>query len=299
VRISLQSAERKPGAPREVLLRFVRKASDGSLPGARYEPAQIAGEFELLLPARSADLAQAQRFTAPFSALADAVNLAIALTTVCGEARAKDRALATFDLAKNVVGLVSSLPTALVALDVQNESSSFVERASAASKTLADAAKVLGRADGAIKLYKGLEVLLRDESPAAFEARQGRTFRASAQRLNDVANVVVGLGAAVELTGAAFQAAGVTELLGLSSALVAGFSTTPWGLLLCVGGAVIVAGSALAFELAQPWELRLMQLEQLLAQACRRQVSKTRFRAALQLAELRTQIDKAWSGAGD
>jgi hypothetical protein len=297
VRISLQSAERKPGAPREVLLRFVRKASDGSLPGARYEPAQIAGEFELLLPARSADLAQAQRFTAPFSALADAVNLAIALTTVCGEARAKERALATFDLAKNVIGLVSSLPTALVALDAQNETSPFVARASAASRTLADAAKVLGRADAAIKLYKGLEVLLRDESPAAFEARQGRTFRASAQRLNDVANVVVGLGAAIELTGAAFQAAGVAELLGLSSALVAGFSATPWGLLLCVGGAVLVAGSALAFDLAQPWELRLMQLEQLLAQACRSQVSETRFRAALQLAELRTGIHEAWRGA--
>lgn len=293
-RLTLQRAERKPGAPRSVTLRFVKEMADSAFRPPQFVPAAVAGEFKVLLPARSADLEETQRFTASFTALADAVNLAIAVVTVCSEAKTSDKAMAIFDLGKNVVGLVSSLPAALVLFDSEPGSSPSIRRSVERGKSLEGVARALGRADNLIKVYKGLDVLLREESPATFEARQGRAFRASAQRMNDVANVVVAAGSALELTGAAFEAAGITDVLGFSSTLVAGFSTTPWGLVICVGGALVVAASALVFDLAQPWDTRLMQVEKELALACGRQVIEARFQSALKLDLLGAEVSKAW-----
>jgi hypothetical protein len=130
-----------------------------------------------------------------------------------------------------------------------------------------------------------------------YELRQGRAVRAEVQRFGDVANVVVGAASAVELAGTAITAAGVTEILGCSTVLLAGFSATPWGLLLSAGGALIVAGSALALDVSQPREQRLMEIEKAIDQACRDEIRGQRLLVSTRLDGLLSAVDRAWSGA--
>ena len=106
--------------------------------------------------------------------------------------------------------------------------------------------------------------------------------------------MVVGAASALELTGTALAAAGATEVLGCSTALLAGFSATPWGLLITMGGALIAAGSALVFDFAQPFARRLMELERALDNACRQEVRAERLLVSTRLDALLREVDGAW-----
>jgi len=96
----------------------------------------------------------------------------------------------------------------------------------------------------------------------------------------------------MELAGSA-AAVGAAELLGWSPALLAGFTATPWGLLLSVGGALVAAGSALVFDLAQPWPDRLMAIEKALASACEHEIDGQHLRVSLRLDALLDAVDAA------
>jgi hypothetical protein len=305
--LSLQSARRQGGSAASVTLRFMRSApvihpkgvSDppsGAI-GARNHAWKatgftVGGRVEV--PADLTHIRKTAQYPPAFAALADTVNLAIAVATLAGEAKAKDRVLATFDLTKSVVGIVESFPGALAAMKPELKEQPLLKGIESKVKSLKGLSTWLGRFDGGIKIYKGLDILFSDESDVQYEASHGRTFRAEVQRFGGVASVVAGTATMVDTLGAAASAAGIAELLGCSTTLLAGFSATPWGLLFALGGSIVVAGSALVVDLTQPWTDRLMHVERTLDQAAAREMDGARFKASGRLEQLLRVVGESW-----
>jgi hypothetical protein len=305
-RLSLLGARRTPGAPSSVTLRFVRKvpvaapAGSTAAPGAAaargqgWKTAVEVGDYLVDVPANLDALREASRFPAAFSVLAETVNLAIAVVTVTGEVKAKDFALALFDATKSAVGVVESFPGALAAMAPELQQSRLLQRAASAANRAKGLSSWLGRVDGALKIYKGLEILFSDDSDVQYEARHGRTFRAELQRCAGIANIVAGAASVIDLAGAGVAAAGAGEILGLSPLLLAGFSATPWGLLFVVGGSLVVAGSALLVDLSQPWNEKLTQVERALDAAAQREIHGRRLKMSISLDAMLDAVKHGW-----
>jgi hypothetical protein len=304
VQIRLSGA-RPPGAPASVSLRFVRETatvhprgvpdpSSGASATRSFEPWSRPGTRHVVVPADLDDLRALSKLGTSFSALAESLNLAIAIATLCGDAKAQDKAFATFDLTKSIVGVVPSVPGALIALvpalERQELASRLVKGAESQVKNLSGLSTWLSRFDGAFKIYKGFDTLFSPESDLQYELRHERTFRATLQRFNGVANIVAGAASAVELVGVGVAAAGASQVLGFSTALLVGFSATPWGLVFALGGGILVAGSALVLDLAQPWDKKLLEIERALDAACREEIRRERFTMSLRLDALLTAV---------
>lgn len=76
-----------------------------------------ADRYEVEIPAHHDYLRKLSAYSKPFAVLAESINQAIAVATVCDEhAKGKDKALATIDLTKGLVGILEGLPAALAAL---------------------------------------------------------------------------------------------------------------------------------------------------------------------------------------
>ncbi|MFM2419323.1 MAG: hypothetical protein RL385_4046, partial [Pseudomonadota bacterium] len=274
VRVSLGGV-RTAGAPSSITLRFVRETPSvhpGGVPdphgsvGARtrFTPtAPTLEPYRIEVPAHPDYLRRIESFSKPFAVFGETLNLAIAAATLCDQkAKGTDKAMATFDLTKGVVGVLEGLPAALIAVAPELNASTLVKNAATRAKNLKGLSTWLGRVDHVNKIYKGLTILCSDETAVQYELRQGRAFRAELQHYNDMANVAVGAASFLELGLAAAGWAGVGEILGFSPAVLAAFSATPWGLTLSVGASLVVAGSALALDLTQPWEVGMMEVEQ-------------------------------------
>ncbi|HVZ33356.1 MAG TPA: LysM domain-containing protein, partial [Polyangiaceae bacterium] len=212
VQVAFRGAERKPGAPSSVTLRFVRRTTaqplaeaghvqTGVVRSQHWEPVAKADTYHVEVPANLDDLRELGRYPKPFAVLADTLNLAIAVATVTGEASGKEKAFATFDLMKSVVSVVESFPAAVAAMRPPLESSALLKGAAAIVSPLKDVATWLGRIDNVFKLYKGAAILFGDQADVQYELRNGRLFRAELQHYSDLANVVVGAVATVDLAG--------------------------------------------------------------------------------------------------
>jgi hypothetical protein len=287
VRVTLQASGHASRAPGHVTVRFVRR--DPGQTG--FHPVERTGQRTVELPADPSAVREASGFSSAFCALAEALNLTLALVSVARAESAKDHAFAVFDVAKSALGIADSFPGALAAIIAREEQWK-------PARALANLAKLpntwLGRMDGLLKLYKGHELLVGDDADLQYALRRGHTFQAQVQRFAGVANIVAGLPAVVDLAGVGAAALGTGEWLGLSPLLMAGFSATPWGLLFAVGGSLLIAASALLVDLAQPWDENLAKLEGELDAAERREIRGKRFKMSIAVDDMLAAIKESW-----
>lgn len=307
VLVELSPAARadKPGMTRKVMLRLAREIEDVAMPGSvaagtspsrtlRPEPHFKFDPVEVVLPAHVNDLEQAGAFSPGWGILAETLNVAIGLVTVLDrQAKGKDQFFATFDVTKGVVAVLKDLPSALAALRPALKESEIFKSADKSAASLKETAKLLGRIDSAFKVYKGLMLLFSDNADVAQESKLGRPFRAQLYRYADWANMAIGGANSVELAGTALVAAAGPEVLGGWTGAAATFTSTGWGLLISVGGAVIAAGAMLALDLTQPWSEAYMRVENAWSKACESEVRGKHFRVSDRLASLIDAVNRS------
>ncbi|MFM2418044.1 MAG: hypothetical protein RL385_2767 [Pseudomonadota bacterium] len=300
VRIALRSA-RTPGAPSEIVLKFARTSAStpgksiddppsGSPPTRTLTSATPKeGTYRVTVPAGQAYVKAVSSLSKPFGVLAETVNVAVAtVALVDAQAKGADRYLACFELTKGVVGILENLPSAISALTPAMDSSTWFKASESRAAKLAPISKWIGRVDHLTKIYTGLNLLFSNESAVDKELLLGRPFRANVQRFSDWANLVVAASSTVEIAGVAAVGG-----LGAAPLLAAGFSSTPWGLLITAGGALIAAGSALVLDLTQPWPQQLMALERAIDDACKTEVRGQRLAVALRVESMVKSLSDA------